>query len=103
MPEEGGGYLKYPDGTLIQWGSAYFLPASQGGNGVAIVTLPQEYASIDDYRIIASPDYPPGPLAVFDVSTQRSTKNKINLYGRTKDGGIITGAYASWLTIGRWK
>lgn len=100
-PEEGSGYLKYPDGTLIQWGLGIFPALSSGGDGHAKITFPIAFSGTPN--ITATAMYA-NSVIVFDVSAQPLPGGKTaNLYARTNSGGIITAATAFWHAIGTWK
>lgn len=100
-PEEGNGYLKYPDGTLIQWGRAIFPALDAGGTGYAVITFP--IAFVGD-PIITATDVYANSVIVFDVSVQPLPGGKsANLYARTNTGTPVTGATAFWHAIGTWK
>lgn len=100
-PEEGNGYLKYPDGTLIQWGRAIFPALDDGGTGYAVITFP--IAFVGD-PIITATDVYANSVIVFDVSVQPIPGGKsANLYARTNTGAPVTAATAFWHAIGTWK
>lgn len=100
LPEENTNYIKYPDGTLIQWGRAYSKP---DGSGYARVNFPKEFADTT-YTMLASPEYASSTYAAFDVSTQQADNASAIIYFRQGDNPtLITGVYANWVAFGRWK
>lgn len=101
LPEEGTGYIKFPDGTLIQWGRGTFPASGAGGSGYAEITFP--IAFVGTPNITATAVYA-NSVIVFDVSAQPLSGGKsANLYARTNTGNPVTGASAFWTAIGRWK
>ena len=99
MPEEGNGYIKFPDGTLIQWGRASFPGSGSGGAGYATVDFAIPFVSSP--AITATAMYV-NTLVTFGVSAQ-SRSDGATLYARTSSGGIVTGASAYWVAVGKWK
>lgn len=99
MPEEDNGYLKFADGTLIQWGWANFPGSGSGGAGYAVVNFTIPF--VEAPRVTATAEYTSG-IQTFVVSAQPS-ESSVTLYARTNSGGIVTGASACWTAIGRWK
>ena len=99
MPEEGDNYLKFPDGTLIQWGRATIPSSEAGGAGYSVDDFAIPF--IGTPRAVATAEYT-SSIVTFSVSAQ-PTASKITLYARANTGGIITGAHAFWHAIGRWK
>lgn len=99
ITEEGNGYLKFPDGTLIQWGRANFPSSGAGGAGYAVANFAIPFAGRP--RVTATAEYTSG-IQTFVVSAQPSTSS-LTLYARTNAGGMVTGAYAYWTAIGTWK
>lgn len=101
ITEEGNGYLKFPDGTLIQWGRGTFPASGAGGAGYAEITFPIAFSGTPN--ITATAMYAKS-VVVFGVSAQPLPGGKTaNLYARTNSGGIITGATAFWQAVGTWK
>lgn len=100
IPEEGNGYLRFADGTLIQWGRAYFQSTASGGTGAVTVTFPIPFSVLP--RMSATPIYAATATPVFNVSVQpRSDMKSANLYARTSAGAVVSSAYADWMAIGR--
>lgn len=99
ITEEGNGYLKFPDGTLIQWGRASFPSSGAGGAGYAVANFAIPFVGTP--RVTATAEYTSG-VQTFVVSAQPSTSS-LTLYARTNAGGMVTGAYAYWTAIGTWK
>lgn len=99
MPEEGNGYVKFPDGTLIQWGRANFPGSASGGMGYAVVDFTIPF--VDTPSVTATAMYV-NSVVVFDVSAHPRTYN-VTLYARTNSGNPVTSASAYWMAIGRWK
>lgn len=99
IPEEGDPYLKFPNGTLIQFGRAEF-PAYSGGavSTVADFTIPFVGPTP---RVIATPIYLSSFVA-FKISVQPS-QSSVKLYALTDSGGMVTGGSAFWVAIGWWK
>lgn len=99
-PEEGTDYIKFPDGTLIQWGQVYFPSVVSGGEGYGVATFSIPFSS--NPRMSATPRYGGSSSSIFDVSVQVSA-GYANIYARTNSGGLVGGAYADWIAIGTWK
>lgn len=96
IPEEDDGYLKFADGTLIQWGRA-----TVGSNGAAIVEFSIPFVNTS-YCIQATPEYYSG-TPTFTLSTQRSTVSRMIIYARSTAGAVISGVNVYWVVTGRWK
>lgn len=73
-------------------------------NGYATVTLPVSFSSTS-YFVICSPVvYVANNLYItFECSAQIAAVNKINLYARQHDGGILSGVQCNWFAVGKWK
>lgn len=89
---DGGGYCKFPDGTLIQWGSTT-IPS---GDYTHEFTLPIGLYKLQESSILLTPvevgtDY--------NVNYSSSTNSKIQI-GRTPN--TIANTYY-WTVFGRWK
>lgn len=98
IPAEGNGYLRFADGTLIQWGRAYFQSTASGGNGSAKVNFPVPFTSTP--RMSVTPIYASSATPTFTVSAQVYT-DTANLYARTNAGAVMSSAYADWMAIGK--
>lgn len=96
VPEEGGNYVKFPDGTLMQWGRARI-----GASGYASVDFTVPFIDTG-YAVQATPEYASGTIT-FDVSVQRSSASRMMIYARTNAGAVISGVNVYWMVIGRWK
>lgn len=96
IPGEDDGYLKFADGTLIQWGRA-----TVGSNGAATVDFGTPFINTS-YCIQATPEYYSG-TPTFTLSTQRSTVSRMIIYARSTAGAVISGVNVYWMVIGRWK
>lgn len=99
IPQEETGILKFANGTMIQYGSVNFPSSGAGGQGYGVVDFVEAF--IGTPYVVASPVYVPG-IVVFVVSVQPRAAS-LTVYARTLTGGIITGANARWIAIGRWK
>lgn len=101
LPEENDNYIKFPDGTVIQWGNVQSPANSQGYN---TVTFPVPFKDTS-YRMQATPRYGTSSYPTFDVSTQVVNESRAYVYFRqtTNVGSVITGVNADWMAIGRWK
>lgn len=98
IPAEGNGYLRFADGTLIQWGRARFQSTTSGGNGSVKVNFSVPFTSTP--RMSVTPIYASSATPTFTVSAQVYT-DTANLYARTNAGAVISAAYADWIAIGR--
>ena len=96
VPEEGGNYVKFPDGTLIQWGRAQI-----GASGYASVDFTVPFIDTG-YAVQATPEYASGTIT-FDVSVQRSSASRVIIYARTNAGAIVSGTNVNWTATGQWK
>lgn len=97
----GKGLVKFSNGLAIQWGRVD-SPGSGSGSGVINFQLPftGQYA----YSIEVTPEYASPQYPVFDVSVQRMSGSLCNVYFRQgSNTSIITGVYATWMAIGKWK
>lgn len=97
----GEGLVKFSNGLAIQWGRVN-SPGSGPGAGVINFQLPftGQYA----YSIEVTPEYVSPQYPVFDVSVQRTSGSLCNVYFRQgSNTSIITGVYATWMAIGKWK
>ena len=101
LPEESYGYVKFPNGTLMQWGKAYFPGASQGGQGYVNVNFPAPFLD-SEYSISATPIYAGSSVPTYDISAYPANQNTVTLYGRY-EGTAVGGVSAFWQAIGRWK
>lgn len=98
IPEEGNGYLRFADGTLIQWGRAYFQSTASGGGGSVKVNFSVPFTSKP--KMSVTPIYASSADPTFTVSAQSYT-NTANLYARTRGGAVVSSCYADWMAIGR--
>lgn len=96
-----GGYVKYADGRLEQWGRATILGGT-GGTGSVVVTLPEEYNNAL-YSIAVAPEYANTSYVTFEASVQPLTQGTFAIYARQTSGGILGGVNVHWRTIGTWK
>lgn len=100
MPEEKDNYIKFQDGTIVQWGRIQSPANSQGYN---TITFPIKFVDTN-YILQATPQYASSSFPVFAVSVQRISTTASYVYFRQSDNiSMITGAYAHWLAIGKWK
>lgn len=101
LPKENDNYIKFADGTLIQWGRVN-SPGSEPGTGTVI--FPMAFADTN-YVLEATPEYGGSAYPVFEVSCQRIDASKAVFYFKQNGNtsAIITGVYAFWLAIGKWK
>ena len=100
LPDEGKGYIEFADGTLIQWGRAYFKSTASGGVGLVTIRFPVPFTLTP--RMSVTPIYASSDTPTFTVSAQPYT-DTANLYARTNAGAVVSSAYADWMGIGRWK
>lgn len=98
IPAEGNGYIRFADGTLIQWGRAYFQSTASGGNGSVKVNFSVPFTSTP--RMSVTPIYASSATPTFTVSAQVYT-DTATLYARTNAGAVISTAYADWMAIGK--
>lgn len=101
LPEESDNYIKFEDGTVIQWGNVQSPANSQGYN---TVTFPVPFKDTS-YRMQATPRYASSSYPTFDVSTQVINESRACVYFRQTGnvGAVITGVNADWMAIGKWK
>lgn len=98
---ESDGCIKLPFGNLIQWGRILFPGTASGGQGYGIINFNTPFISAP--VMLAIPIYV-SSLVVFVVSVQpRSDGKSAVVYARTLSGGIVTGAGAYWIALGKWK
>lgn len=99
-PEESSNYIKFADGTLIQWGN---VSSPGSNNGYGNISFPEAFANLN-YYLSATPKYFNPSYPVFLVSAQRNGNNKAIVYFRQAyTNAIITGVSADWIAIGKWK
>lgn len=99
LPSEGESYIKFPDGTLMQWGK---VESPKSGPSYGIINF--MYPFLDkNYFVLATPIYPNANIPTFTVSIDRNSTDKATAYFRTNNTENLTGAFASWFAIGRWK
>ena len=96
-----GGFIKYSNGLLEQWGRVN-VPGGSAGTGTVLVTLEEPYLS-GQYNIQATAIYANASYPTFEVSAQPMTSNAFNLYTRQSNGSVITGVTVQWKTKGIWK
>lgn len=102
LPDEGDGYIKFPDGTLIQWGIAHF--ASGKTSDTMIIDLPVAFAN-NTYSV-----------SLAKSSNGHTCTNLVEASGvgnseKTADSFKVTGYFNTtsynksfnWQAIGRWK
>ena len=105
MPTSGsntyGYYIKFPDGTLIMYGTA-----STTTSGYAAVTFPVAITSTSSATFQATPRYSTGSTALdFIGVTSFSGTSGGTIYFRKTDGAtsITSNASVFWCVIGKWK
>ena len=100
LPEEGENYIKFANGTLIQWGVA-----NSGSSDGGAVSINFAVPFIDVlYRITTTPEYASSSYPVFLTSAQRvNTERAVIYFRQAYTAAVITGVNASWVAIGRWK
>lgn len=102
LPDEGDGYIKFPNGTLIQWGIAHF--ASGKTSDTMIIDLPVAFAN-NTYSV-----------SLAKSSNGHTCTNLVEAGGvgnseKTADSFEVTGYFNTtrydksfnWQAIGRWK
>lgn len=99
--DSANGYCKFPDGTLIQWGTADNTTA-----GYAEITFPQPFLN-RGYAIVGTPRHSSGhtSLDYFTILAPSSTTGAIAYFRKATDSAPDTDTTAniSWCAIGRWK
>lgn len=99
LPSEGESYIKFPDGTLMQWGK---VESPRNGPSYGIINF--MYPFLDkNYFVLATPIYPNANIPTFTVSIDKNSTDKATVYFRTNNSENLTDAFASWFAIGRWK
>lgn len=99
LPYEGESYIKFPDGTLMQWGK---VESPKDGPSYGIIDFTVPFLN-KNYSVLATPIYPNANIQTFTVSIDKNSTDKATAYFRTNNSGNLTGAFASWFAIGRWK
>lgn len=100
IPEESTNYIKFADGTLIQWGTRN-SPGS--GAGYAEIAFPVPFASTN-YSITVTPQYFSSTYPAFLVSVAPTAVDKCGVYFRQAwTNAVITGVTSRWIAIGKWK
>lgn len=99
LPYEGESYIKFPDGTLMQWGK---VESPKDGPSYGIIDFTVPFLN-KNYSVLATPIYPNANIPTFTVSIDKNATDKATAYFRTNNSGNLTGAFASWFAIGRWK
>lgn len=99
LPSEGESYIKFPDGTLMQWGK---VESPKSGPSYGTINFMYPFLN-KNYFVLATPIYPNANIPTFTVSIDRNSTDKATAYFRTNNTENLTGAFASWFAIGRWK
>lgn len=99
LPSEGESYIKFPYGTLMQWGK---VESPKGGPSYGIINFMVPFLD-KNYSVLVTPMYPNANIPTFTVSIDKNSTDKATAYFRTNNSENLTGAFASWLAIGRWK
>lgn len=92
----GIGYIKYNDGTLIQYGSSVQNGSLQNVCSFSISFINTDYSIIGMYEGTDS-----GIVITNDKTNKLATK--CNLFARSIDGKSTTGISVNYLAIGRWE
>lgn len=96
-----GNYVKYPDGTLIQYGSSIGSTSALG----ITETLPITFLNTG-YRIIANGSSSTSSSILFPKINSKTTTT-FNILSYAKGDSVSTHALATydidWIAIGRWK
>lgn len=98
MPDEFSDGIAFPDGTLLQWGQITFPANSQGYN---IIHFNRPFMD-SNYSVVATPVYANPSVVTFEVSADNRDEEYCTVYGRY-NGSPVSGAYAKWIAIGKWK
>lgn len=102
--QNGNGYTKYADGTLICYGKTTSADINAGSEYQENITLPQSYVD-SNFVVLASIGGGTSGWAQIIVRGQATTNNTIRIIG----GNYITGASTAqgivmnYITIGKWK
>lgn len=99
LPSEGEDYIKFQDGTLIQWGTVR-SPADGKGYGTIKFAIPFKDKN---YNVLGTPIYANSSIQTFTISVSNFAVDQATVYFRTNSSGILTAVSANWLAIGRWK
>lgn len=103
ISNKNGNAIKFPDGTLIQYGN-YDVPEIQASSGYnKTVTLPVNF--IDTTYIPTVTKTSGGSAGFADVSdaTARDSVSQISFFHWNKASGTAAGFIVGWTAIGRWK
>lgn len=99
VTESGEGYVKFPDGTLIQYGSYYTQDASQD----LIITFPTHFI---DYNYSISSCvywYATGYYLLFFSESLKSIKAVARRMLDDSNLGNTETIGGRWIAVGRWK
>lgn len=103
VTESGNGYVKFPDGTLIQWGSFHMQIKTNGQtDGYAGITFKAQFIN-DDVIVMLTNTYINSTRVTWSVSG--ANKANFNAYFYAPQAGFTTAhkTGARWIAIGRWK
>lgn len=99
LPSEGENYIKFPDGTLMQWGK---VESPKDGPSYGMINFMVPFLD-KNYSVLVTPIYPNANIPTFTVSIDKNSTDKATAYFRTNNSGNLTGTFASWFAIGQWK
>ena len=83
----------------MQWGK---VESPKDGPSYGIIDFTVPFLN-KNYSVLATPIYPNANIPTFTVSIDKNATDKATAYFRTNNSGNLTGAFASWFAIGRWK
>lgn len=83
----------------MQWGK---VESPKSGPSYGTINFMYPFLN-KNYFVLATPIYPNANIPTFTVSIDRNSTDKATAYFRTNNTENLTGAFASWFAIGRWK
>ena len=103
--ETGKGYIKFPDGTMIQWGTQEInTNLSNNGDLTQRISFPQSFID-ETYSVFLS--FQSGTSAYqLDLTFIRAGKSACQTFSHTEHGSspeYYIGRIIHYLAIGRWK
>lgn len=83
----------------MQWGK---VESPKSGPSYGTINFMYPFFN-KNYSVLATPIYPNANIPTFTVSIDKISTDKATAYFRTNNTEKLTGAFASWFAIDRWK
>lgn len=99
-----GSYVKFSDGTMIQYGKTNIGSTTYAGQRlVATITMPTNFVNANNYVVTGSwyGNYVFSPGTYSTIGVYNGTKNAFTAFATTSE--TATTFIISWIAVGRWK